>query len=299
MFGTTGEHNMTSKRKLGQTGREVFPIGFGAMALSIQGRPDETQAISVIHAALDAGIELIDSADVYCLTDEDWGHNEALLRKALDLREKSPEPIITTKGGLRRPEGEWVVDATPQRLREACEHSLKMLRTDSIFLYQLHASDENVPIEDSIGELTRLQREGKIQHIGVSNFRQDELEVAMKVARIETVQNKCNPNQQTDIKNGLIRFCAENDIAYFAYSPVGGLHGHRVLSQNPVLAELSKKYGASRYCLILAWLLSKGPNVIPIPGASRAASIQDDVKAASLQLSPEDLQKIDKLNPFS
>lgn len=288
------------QRALGKTGIHVFPIGLGGMPLSAEGRPSEEQAIEVILAGINAGVTLIDTADVYCLDETDIGHNERLIRKALDRLPagRASDVVVATKGGLRRPGGDWTTDGSPAHLREACERSLRALGTDSIALYQFHAPDDRVRFEDSVGELARLQREGKIRHLGLSNVNEIELEAALEITRIETVQNRCNPLQQSDIKNGMIALCAAHEITYLPYSPVGGSRGHRLLAQNPILGELSRSYGASPYQLTLAWLLSKGSNVVPIPGASRPASIQASAQSVSLRLSPEDLAKIDRVSPI-
>jgi diketogulonate reductase-like aldo/keto reductase len=149
-----------------------------------------------------------------------------------------------------------------------------------------------------VSELARLQKEGKIVHIGLSNVSEEEIQIALSIARIESVQNRCNPFQQTDIRNGLIDFCLEREISYLPYSPVGGSHSYRLLGQNPTLIDLCNKYSATPYSLTLAWLLSKGENVIPIPGASRVESIQNSVTAVSLEIEPDDLETLDHLSPI-
>lgn len=286
-------------RPLGKTGKSIYPIGFGAMGLSIEARPEERQSIAVIHAALEAGIQLIDTADAYCLDDNDLGHNERLIRRAIGGRLEESQIVIATKGGLRRPDGEWVIDATPARLRSACEQSLRNLETESIFLYYLHSPDPNVPFEDSLGELCRLQEEGKIRHIGLSNVNEEELLQALELVRVEAVQNRCNPYQQSDLGNGMVELCEKHEITYVAYSPVGGRHGNRTLAQHPVLQQLSEKYAASPHSLTLAWLLSKNRWIIPIPGATKPESIIDSAKAATLKIDASDLSLIDALSPLA
>ncbi|MFB3089777.1 MAG: aldo/keto reductase, partial [Gammaproteobacteria bacterium] len=148
---------MNKYRQLGNTNIEVYAIGLGAMPLSLDGRPDEVQALGVIEAFVDGGGNFIDSANVYCVDDSDVGHNEKLIAKALSKLEESNNIIVATKGGLRRPKGDWTADASPAWLRQSCEKSLRDLNTDSIFLYQLHALDPDVPLTDSVGELVRLK----------------------------------------------------------------------------------------------------------------------------------------------
>lgn len=285
---------MNGRRQLGRTGRSLFPVGLGAMALSVQGRPDEARASATLRAALDAGVDLIDTADVYCLDEGELGHNERLIRKALADAGRS-DVLVATKGGLRRPGGAWTNDARPERLREACEASLKALGASAIGLYQLHALDAKVPLEDSVGELARLAREGKIVHIGLSNVDAGELERALKVARVESVQNRCNPFDSGDYADGMLAACEKHGISYLPYSTVGGHRGQARVGAQPLLAELGRKSGASPYAVVVAWHLAKSPRVLPIPGASRPESIRDSAGAASLRLDPADLRRIDAL----
>ena len=163
-------------RALGPTGLEVSCIGLGGMPLSIQGRPDEARALRVIHAAIDAGMTWIDTADVYCHDDGDIGHNERLIARALsELGSAAGEVLVATKGGLERPGGDWTVNGRPEHLRQACERSLRALGTESIALYQVHAPDPQVSWADTVGEAARLREEGKVLHVGISNVTAEEL----------------------------------------------------------------------------------------------------------------------------
>jgi aryl-alcohol dehydrogenase-like predicted oxidoreductase len=280
------------RRNLGRTGVEIFAVGLGGMSMSIQGRPDEPRSLATISAALDAGVEFIDTADVYCLDENDIGHNERLIGKALAARH-SGNAYVATKGGLRRPNGAWTRDGRPEHLRAACEHSLRALGVERIFLYQLHAPDPNVPFHESIGALARLREEGKIQHVGLSNVDERQLETAQKIVRIESVQNRANVLVRADFETGMVRACAVQGVTFLAYSPVGGGRGHVRLAQEPLLIELAAKYQTSPYCIALAWLLAKGDNVVPIPGASRPESIRDSVRAVSVELHPDDVRRLD------
>jgi aryl-alcohol dehydrogenase-like predicted oxidoreductase len=288
-----------SRRRIGKTTHYVYPIGLGGMPLSIRGRPDEAVAIKVIHAAIEKSINFIDTADVYCLDDHDLGHNEILIAEALKKLGSKKNVIVATKGGLERPNGEWTNNAKPAHLRQACIRSLTNLQVDCITLYQLHAPDPSVPFEDSVGELAKLQKEGKIQHIGLSNVSLEQLEKALKIVRVESVQNMFNPLRQTDLRNGLLSFCAKEEISYLPYSPVGGGYRHKKLSEAPLLTELAQKYKATSYQVILAWILSLGDNIIPIPGASRVESTIGSAAAIHLKLDPEDCKLIENINPLS
>jgi aryl-alcohol dehydrogenase-like predicted oxidoreductase len=281
------------KRFLGHTGLAVHPVGFGGMPLSIQGKPDEQQALAVIDAFLDGGGDFIDTAISYCLDNGDLGANERLIAKALRARGRT-DVIVATKGGLTRPSGRWEVDASPQWLRRSCEQSARDLGAP-IPLYYLHAVDSAVPLADSVGELTRLRTEGKIAAIGLSNVDANELDEALTHTPIAAVQNRCNVFDQRDFSSGLVERCRELGIAYVAYSPVGGHSGHRRLGQEPTLARLAAKHGTTVYAVALAWLLAKAPHVIPIPGASRVASVANSLSATAVLLDADDIAALDNL----
>jgi len=283
------------KRTIGRTGISVHPIGYGAWPLSNVNRPSEEQALEVIARAVEAGVDLIDTADAYCLDEHDFGHNEQLIRKALDAIGDRGEVTVATKMGSLRPGGAWTRCGRPEHIKNACDGSLQRLGVETITLYQLHAPDENVPIEESVGAMRDLQEAGKVAHLGMSNFDLDQLERAQREARIESLQNQCNPWVRGDVDSGLVERCREMDVTYIAWYPVGGEIGHRACASHPVLKALSAKYGASPYQLLLAWLLGLGDHVLPIPGATRPASIQDSAKAADLKVEPADLEAIGAL----
>jgi len=283
------------QRELGNTGLMFKAIGLGAMPLSISGRPDEAQAFSVIEAFIADGGNFIDTANVYGLDDGDIGHNERLIRQALDRLGASDTVLVATKGGLRRPGGAWVVDGDPDWLRLSCERSLQALQTDCISLYQLHAVDPKVDFRRSLEALVALKEEGKIRHLGLSNVNPAQLEQALDFTLIASVQNRCNVFDQQDFHNGLIDLCRARHITYIPYSPVGGHHGHARFGQEPVLQQLTTQYQASPHRIALAWLLHKGRHILPIPGASRVASIRDSLRATTLKLSAEDIAVLDRL----
>ena len=282
-------------REIKGTDWRVPAIGLGAMPLSIQGRPGEHQAFEVIKAFLDAGGRFIDTATVYCLDDTDIGHNERLIAKALDHFGMRQDAVIATKGGLRRPNGDWTVDGDPAFLRLSCEQSLKALGVERIALYQLHAVDTTLGLMPSLEALIRLKDEGKIEHIGLSNVGRDLIETALQHTPIASVQNRCNPFEQHDFASGLVDFCRERNVSYLPHSPVGGHRGHIRLGQSALFGALAEKYGASRYCVALAWFLAKGEHILPIPGASKPASIIDSMRAPQLILDAEDVLAIDRI----
>ena len=283
------------KRVIGNTGIAVFPIGLGAMPLSLRGRPSEEQAEAVVLAALAAGVEFIDTANCYCIDNSDFGHNERLVAKMVGRSSDTDRITIATKGGLTRPQGRWETDGRPASLRKACEQSLESLRVETIDLYQYHAPDLAVPFPESIGELARLREEGKIANVGLSNVEQHHIKIARKIVPIASVQNKCNVLYKKDLANGLLDYCGVEGITYIPYSPVGGGQGHKRLPSVEMLSEIARRHDSSVYCIALAWLLHKGDHVLPIPGASRVTSIADSVKAVDIRLSAEEVVSLDTL----
>ncbi len=281
---------MTKNRTLGNTNIEFFPIGLGAMPLSLEGRPNEAQALEVFNTFVNGGGNFIDTANVYCVDDSDVGHNEQLVAKALRQFKNANDIFVGSKGGLRRPKGKWTVDASPAWLRQSCEKSLQDLNCDSIFLYQLHSPDPDIPLTDSVGELSKLQEEGKVQHIGLSNVNVDHIELALSVTKIMSIQNRCNLFERTSFKNGVIQFCENKDITFIAHSPVGGHYQHAQRSENALLKKLAVKYDVSTYQIMIAWLLHKSGYIFPIPGASKTSSIKDSMQAVNVELCKEDMQ---------
>ena len=276
---------------LGNSGFDVNPIGLGAMSLSIQGRPDERTAIAVVRAFVENGGNLIDTAISYCLDNSDLGHNERLIAKA--LAGSSRDVLVATKGGLTRPEGRWEVDCSPKWLRECCEASVRNLG-GQIRLYYLHAVDSDVPFTDSLGELVRLKDEGKIAHNGLSNVAVRQLDEALELTEIAAVQNRCNIFDRRDFDNGLVAHCADRNVAYVPYSPVGGHFGHRRVAEDATLARVAEKHGTTPYVIALAWLLARGEHVLPIPGATKVSSVTSSSSAARIALDAEDLAALDR-----
>jgi aryl-alcohol dehydrogenase-like predicted oxidoreductase len=268
------------------------------MPLALAGRLDEADAVRVIHSALDAGMTWIDTADVYCLDDGDIGYGERLVARALRERVGGrDEAMVATKGGLRRPGGRWESDARPQRLKAACEASLKALGANSIFLYQLHAPDAKVPWVDSVGALADLQREGKIRHVGLSNVGVAEIEQARAIVPIASVQNRCSALDRRPFVNGVVDVCQREKIAFIAHSPVGGHRQQGRIGDHPTLRAVASRNGASPYQVALAWLLASSPVMFVIPGASRAESAESSARAADLVLGDRDREDLNKAFP--
>jgi aryl-alcohol dehydrogenase-like predicted oxidoreductase len=280
-------------RTLGSSGLAVSAVGMGGMYLSIRDRPGEDDAVRTLHAALDAGVTLLDTADVYCLDHRDIGHNERLIARALSER-KSASVVVATKGGLERPKGAWTRNGRPDHLRRACEASLAALGVRRIDVYQLHAPDPSVPLVESVGALARLRAEGKIAHVGLSNVTVREIDEARAVVPIVSVQNRWNPRHRAPESDGVLSYCSAHGIAFLPYSPFGGASGAKALSRTGRLAGEAKRRGMSPHRLVLAWMLAKSPAVIAIPGARRVESIVDSAEAADVELSADDVIAVER-----
>ncbi|MFI5210275.1 MAG: aldo/keto reductase [Gemmatimonadales bacterium] len=278
---------------LGPGAPAVSAVGYGGMHLSIDGRPSQAESIRAIHASLDAGVTLIDTANVYCLSDDDLGHNERLIARALgDWRGPRSSVLVATKGGLTRPGGGWERDGRPASLKRACEQSLKALAVERIALYQLHAPDPAVPLEESIGALGDLQREGKLERIGLSNVSVDQITRAARVAPITTVQNRLNPWFREALTTGVVAHCGAQGIGFLAYSPTGGGRLTRKIPDHPAARAVATRRGISPHQAVIAWVLAQGPTVIAIPSSRKVEHAIDGAGAGSLVLPPEDLQEL-------
>jgi aryl-alcohol dehydrogenase-like predicted oxidoreductase len=265
------------------------------MPLSLAGRPDERAAIDVVRAFIEGGGDFIDTANVYCLDAAEVGHNERLIRTALRAAATGRDIVVATKGGLSKEGSGWDPDGRPERLRAACERSLTDLGVDRIFLYQLHAPDPRVPFMESVGELARLRQEGKIAHIGLSNVSLAQIRGAMAAVPIASVQNKCNVSFKRAFRDGVVDFCGVHGIAFIPHSPVGGHRAQDKLWRVREISALAEAKSASPAQIALAWLLGKGPHIIPIPGASRVASIESSLAALEVELSGEEVAALDAL----
>ena len=275
---------------LGETGETIPAIGFGGMPLSIQGRPPEDEGRRVLHAAIEAGMTFIDTADVYCYDDNDIGHNERLIASVIS--ERKDDVRVATKAGLRRPKGSWTNDGSPAHIREACEKSLRALNADRIWLYQFHAPDPRVAFEKSVEAFAELQREGKFQHFGLSNVSIKQIDQAQRILRVVSVQNRLNPYFRESLD--VARECANRNITFLAYSPVGGGRLAKKLPKFDVLIELAQKHDRSVHAIVLAWVRAQGKTVVPIPAARRVEHAVDSARAAELVLPEEDIEAIDE-----
>jgi aryl-alcohol dehydrogenase-like predicted oxidoreductase len=282
-------------RHIGDT--EVSAIGLGGMTMSIEGRPDEKRSIETIHAALDAGVTLIDTADAYPLFADEVGHNESLIARALaSYGADASGVLVATKGGHLRPgDGTWTQDGSPEHLKQACDASLKRLGVDAIGLYQFHRPDPKVPYADSIGAIRDLLDAGKIRMAGISNADTQQIKQAAEIlgGRLVSVQNQFSPRYRDSEPE--LELCAELGLAFLPWSPLGGISQAAELgSRFAVFAEVGQAHGVSAQQVCLAWMLAKAAVVIPIPGSSRPETIRDSVRAADLVLSPTEFAHLDE-----
>ena len=274
---------MPSQASLAQL--PIGQIGFGAMRITgpgVWGPPrDEPEAIALLRRAIEKGVTFIDTADSY-----GPGISETLIAKA--LYPYPPGLVVATKGGLLRPgANRWVTDCRPEHLRHACAESLKRLQVECIELYQLHAVDPRIPIEESIGALVDLQREGKIRHIGVSNVAERELARARAVASIVSVQNHYNLGDRSSDR--LVDICAEAGIAFIPWYP---LSAGRLASPNSRLARIAQRHSASPSQISLAWLLQRSPVMLPIPGTSSIAHLEENLASAQIRLNLDEFRTL-------
>jgi aryl-alcohol dehydrogenase-like predicted oxidoreductase len=265
----------------------VNRLGFGAMRITGDGiwgwPPDRDNARNVLRRAVELGIDLIDTADAY-------GPETSELLIAEALHPYPKDLVIATKGGLTRPgPGQWVPNGRPEYLTRCVENSLKRLQLERIDLYQLHRIDPKVPMEESLGALKKMQEAGKIRHVGLSEVSPEEIDRARKVLPIVSVQNQYNIGNRKWEKT--LTYCEKEGLGFMPWSPIGGNRG---LKDN-ALEAAARDYHASVVQLALAWLLHRSPTMLPIPGTSSIAHLEENVAAAKLKLTAEDWKRVDAL----
>jgi aryl-alcohol dehydrogenase-like predicted oxidoreductase len=264
-------------------------MGFGAMRITGQGvwgpPKDHDEAIRVLKRAVELDVNLIDTADSYGPEVSENLIAEALHPYPEDL-------VIATKGGLRRTgPGEWPRDLRPERIKECCEASLKRLKVDQIYLYQLHAVDPNVPYEETVGAAKELQDEGKVRHVGVCNVGRTELEVARGIVDVVSVQNRYSVVDRSSEK--VLKVCEDEGLGFLPWFPLGaGDLGEDAAS---TLDGVASAHNASRFQIALAWLLAHSPVMLPIPGTSQVAHLDENVAAAEIQLTEDQKKALDEI----
>ncbi|MFD7965261.1 aldo/keto reductase [Streptomyces zaomyceticus] len=292
---------MTRFRMLGDV--RVGAVGLGTMPLSVEGRPDEARAVATVHAALDAGVTLLDTADSYHPPDGRPGEGELLVARALaSYGGRVDDVLVATKGGRgRAPDGGWTVDGRPGHLRRAAEASARRLGSAPIGLYQLHKPDPAVPYAESLGALRELLDAGTVRLAGISNVDTAQILLAREILgdRLVSVQNRYSPAVRTS--EAELRLCAELGLAFLPWSPLGGisrssLDGTSAQEEDPAFGafhRVARARGVSPQRVALAWLLARTETVLPIPGASRPESVRDSAAATGLPLTREELAELD------
>jgi aryl-alcohol dehydrogenase-like predicted oxidoreductase len=275
--------------------RSVSAIGFGGMPISIEGRPDRAQAIATIHAALDAGVTLIDTADAYQRDPGEVGHNELLIAEALRSYGSDTSGIlVATKAGHLRPgDGTWTQNGDPAYIKEAAKASAKRLGVEAIGLHQFHRPDPKVPYADSIGAMVELLDEGVIEMAGISNANPEQIRLADELlgGRLVSVQNQFSPAFVSSYPE--LELCAEMGIAFLPWSPLGGIaRAGAVGTNNAAFQQVADAHGVSPQRVTLAWELALADVVIPIPGASKPASIIDSAQAPELELTADEVAQL-------
>jgi aryl-alcohol dehydrogenase-like predicted oxidoreductase len=260
----------------------VNRLGYGAMRITgdgIWGEPkSRDEAKAVLRRAVETGVNFIDTADSY-------GPDVSEILIAEALHPYPEDLVIATKGGLVRPgPGNWQPDGRPEHLRDALEGSLRKLRTDRIDLYQLHRVDPKVPLEESIGALVELKAEGKIRHIGVSNFTEEQLRAAQRLTPVVSIQNRYNVDDRHS--ESLIDLCEQETLVFLPWAPI---QNHE---DNKAVQEAATKYAATPHQIVLAWLLARSPSILPIPGTGSAGHLDENVAAASIELTPAEVAAI-------
>jgi len=260
----------------------VNRMGFGAMRITGEGiwgpPPDRDKAKAALRRAVELGVNFIDTADAY-------GPDVSEELIAETLHPYADDLVIATKGGLVRPgPGQWEADGRPKHLREACEGSLRRLKLDQIPLYQFHRPDAKVPLAESIGALAELKQEGKIRHIGVSNFSEDQLREAQKLTPVVSVQNRYNLNDRSS--ESMVDLCDSEGIAFLPWAPI-----QQADELIPVVTA-ARRLGVGARQVALAWLLGRSPQILPIPGSGSAEHVAENVAAASVELTAEESNAI-------
>ena len=260
----------------------VRRMGFGAMRITGDGvwgdPPEPGRARAALRRVVELGVTFIDTADSYGPEVSERLIAETLYPYPDDL-------VIATKGGLVRPSpGRWDPDGRPEHLRAACEGSLRRLRLEQIPLYQFHRPDRRVPLADSLGALVELRDEGKIAHIGISNVSESQLRAAQQITPVVSVQNRYNAADRGS--ESMVDTCEQEQIAFLPWAPI------QQADSNPAVAEAAKRHGASPRQIVLAWLLARSPQMLPIPGTGSPGHAEANIAAASIELSPDEVTAI-------
>ncbi|HEY9179727.1 MAG TPA: aldo/keto reductase [Candidatus Baltobacteraceae bacterium] len=273
----------------------VNRMGYGAMRLTgegIWGWPkDRENALRVLRHVVELGVNFIDTADAY-------GPEVNEEEIATALHPYPSDLVIATKGGNTRPgPGKWVPDCRPERLKRCCEESLRRLKRDQIDLYQLHTVDPDVPFEEQVGALRDLRAEGKIRHVGLSNVTFGQLRKAEAIVPVVSVQNRYNMMHRGGDNERIVDYCEERGLAFLPWFPLGAGDGE--ITDNTEAQIVGKAHGARVTQVALAWLLYRSPAILPIPGTSSIAHLEENTAAANIELNDEDMVRLGLRQPVS
>ena len=253
-------------------------VGLGCMRLSTVAERDEAHGLAVLAAALDAGVDLLDTADAYALDDADVGHNERLIARAIAGKQIE----VVTKGGLVRPDGAWVPNGRAKHLAVAARASRERLGVAAIDLYLLHAIDPKTPLATSVRALAKLRDDGVVRAIGLSNITPTQLEDALAITPLDAVEVELHPWKLDAVRGGLVAMCEQRGLRLLAHRPLGGQPGAKRIARDPVIAAIADRHGATPHEVVLAWLRALSPVIVPIPGATRIATAVSAARTIAL-----------------
>jgi aryl-alcohol dehydrogenase-like predicted oxidoreductase/histidinol phosphatase-like enzyme/predicted kinase len=268
------------------------------MRLSTERDRDETAAIAVLHTALDAGVTLLDTADAYCWDDSERGHNERLIARALTTWQGDRSRIVVaTKGGLTRPDGRWLPDGRAKHLAAACEASCRALGVPRLDLYQLHTPDPRLPLATSVRALAGLKRDGLVDRIGLCNVTVGQIQDARRIVDIDSIQVELSLWHDQHFLSGVVRYCVANRLRLLAYRPLGGRKSRSRTANNAVLSAIAEDHDATPFEVALAWLATLSEIIVPLPGATRIETATSLARYRTLQLTAEQIARVDDLCP--
>ncbi len=275
-----------------------MPAAIGCMRLSTEPDRDDERSVVMLHAAFDAGVTLLDTADAYCWNDSETGHNERLIAHALQTWPGDRSRIVVaTKGGMTRPEGRWEPDGRGKHLAAACERSCRALGVSAIDLYQLHVVDPRTPLATSVRALAALKRDGLIKSIGLCNVTVGQIEEARGIADIDAIQNELSVWHDAGILSGVADYCVKNRITFLAYRPLGGRKSQPRTKSDPALNAVASRHEATPFEVALAWLQDLAGVIIPIPGMTRIETARSAANAHAIRLDDADRRVLDERFP--
>ena len=265
------------------------PLALGLLRLTTQGRPDDIDCLAVIHFALNNGIRILDTADSYCLGDDDFHYGEHLARQAIATwNGPKDEVTILTKVGLTRPNGHWIPNGRPDHIRQSVDGSLQALEVECLYLLQLHSRDPKVPFDETLGVLADLQAEGKVQHLGLCNVSIGEVKQAQQFFEVSSIQNELSVLNRKSATEGVVQLASELDIPFFAHRPLGGYANVSKLTTDSILQPLAQRHSATVHQVALSALRDTSHQVIPLIGATKMASVRSSIESLRVTLDISD-----------